>query len=136
MWFNPRYGTVGLLGVPYYLVSEILAPVFEVVAIVTLLVGGIAGLIGWREFALLAVLITCLNSALTTGALLMLDLEARAYRASGIARLLALMPLEMFVYRPIMAWARLKGTWRFLRGDHGWHKFERNVKAGDVRHAS
>ncbi len=130
MWFNPRYGTVGLLGVPYYLVSEILAPVFEVVAIGTLLAGGIAGLIDWREFALLAVLITCLNSALTTGALLMLDLESRAYRASGIARLLALMPLEMFVYRPIMAWARIKGTWRFMRGDHGWHKFERNVKAG------
>ena len=40
------------------------------------------------------------------------------------------MPLEMFLYRPIMAWARIKGTWRFMRGDHGWHKFERNVKAG------
>ena len=40
------------------------------------------------------------------------------------------MPLEMVVYRPIMAWARLKGTWRFLRGDRAWHKFERNVKAG------
>ena len=27
------------------------------------------------------------------------------------------MPLEMLVYRPIMAWARVKGTWRFTRGD-------------------
>ena len=86
-------------------------------------------MIDWREFALLTVLITLANSALTTGALLMLDLEARAYRASGVARLLALMPLEMVVYRPIMAWARLKGTWRFLRRDRAWHKFERNVRA-------
>jgi ribosomal protein L20A (L18A) len=38
------------------------------------------------------------------------------------------MPLEMIVYRPIMAWARVKGTWRFLRGDQAWHKFERNVR--------
>jgi len=129
MWFNPRYGTVGLLGVPYYLVSEILAPVFEIVALGTLVLGGVAGLIEWREFVLLVLLIAFINSALTTGALLMLDLEARAYRASGIARLLALMPVEMVVYRPIMAWARLKGTWRFMRGDRAWHKFERNVKA-------
>ena len=78
---------------------------------------------------LLLLLIAFVNSALTTGALLMLDLEARAYRAWGIARLLALMPVEMVVYRPIMAWARLKGTWRFLRGDRAWHKFERNIKA-------
>jgi ribosomal protein L20A (L18A) len=27
-----------------------------------------------------------------------------------------------------MAWARLKGTWRFLRGDRAWHKFERNMR--------
>lgn len=128
MWFNPRYGTVGLLGVPFYLVSEIVAPAFELLAIGTLVVGGVAGLIDWWEFALLTLLITLANSALTTGALLMLDLEARAYRASGVARLLALMPLEMVVYRPIMAWARLKGTWRFMRGDQAWHKFERNVR--------
>ena len=109
MWFNPRYGTVGLLGVPYYLVSEILAPVFEVVAMGTLLAGGVGGLIDWREFAVLTLLVTFANSALTTGALLILDLEARAYRASGVARLLGLMPLEMVVYRPIMAWARAQG---------------------------
>jgi cellulose synthase/poly-beta-1,6-N-acetylglucosamine synthase-like glycosyltransferase len=129
MWLNPRYGTVGMLGVPFYLLSEIVAPVFELLAVTTLAVGGIAGLIDWWEFAVLTLLVTFANSALTTGALLMLDLEARAYRAAGIARLLALMPLEMIVYRPVMAWARVKGTWRFFRGDRGWHKFERNVRA-------
>ena len=128
MWFNPRYGKVGLLGVPYYLVSEILAPVFEVIAVGTLVAGGVAGLIDWREFAILTLLIAVANSALTTGALVMLDGESRAYRPSGIARLLGLMPLEMVAYRPIMAWARVKGTWRFVRGDRGWHKFERNAR--------
>ena len=33
MCFNRRYGAVGLLGMPFYLVSEIVAPVFELVAI-------------------------------------------------------------------------------------------------------
>ena len=128
MWFNPRYGKVGLFGVPFYLVSEIVAPVCELLAIGTLVAGGAAGLITWWQFAVLTLLIAFANSALTTGALLMLDLEARAYRPGAMARLLALMPVEMVVYRPLMAWARVKGTWRFIRHDRAWHKFERNVK--------
>ena len=32
MWFRPRYGSVGLLGAPFYLFTEVLAPVFEVLA--------------------------------------------------------------------------------------------------------
>ena len=60
----------------------------------------------------------------------MVDQHQRIYRWRGVLRLLVLMPLELFVYRPIMGWARVKGTWRFLRGDKGWHKFERNMRVG------
>jgi cellulose synthase/poly-beta-1,6-N-acetylglucosamine synthase-like glycosyltransferase len=129
MCFNRRYGSVGLLGMPFYLLSEIVAPVFELIAMVTLFAGALTGLVDWWQFAGVSALITLVNSALSTGALLMTDLQAPVYRKRGILRLLALMPLELVVYRPIMAWARLKGTWRFLRGDQAWHKFERNVRA-------
>ena len=128
MWFNPRYGKVGVLGLPYYLLSEIVAPVIEVLALATLAASAATGLVDWQEFVVLTLLIMLVNSALTTGALLMLDLNARTYRLSRMIRLLALMPLEMIVYRPIMAWARVKGTWRYARGDKGWHKFERNAR--------
>ena len=121
MWFNPRYGTVGMLGLPYYLLSEVVAPVFEVLAIATLVAGVAAGLVDWWEFGVSTLAIMLANSAVTTGALLMFDLESRAYRLSSIVRLLALMPLEMLVYRPVMAWARVKGSWRYARGDKGWH---------------
>jgi poly-beta-1,6-N-acetyl-D-glucosamine synthase len=130
MCLNRRYGSVGLLGMPFYLLSEIVAPVFELVAVATLLGGAIAGLVDWRLFALVTLLITVVNSVFSTGALLMGDQHERVYRWRGIVRLLALMPLELVVYRPVMGWARVKGTWRFLRGDKGWHKFERNVRAG------
>jgi poly-beta-1,6-N-acetyl-D-glucosamine synthase len=129
MCFNRRYGAVGLLGMPFYLLSEILAPVFELMAIGTLLAGAVAGLVDWWHFAFVSLAITLVNSAFNTGALLMVDLQAPVYRKRGIVRLLVLMPLELVVYRPVMAWARLKGTWRFLRGDREWHKFERNVRA-------
>ena len=65
---------------------------------------------------------------LTPPILLMADRQSRDYRASGLARLVVLMPLELFFYRPVLSWARAKGTWRYLRGDKEWHKFERNQR--------
>ena len=130
MCFDRRYGSVGLLGMPFYLLSEIVAPVFELMAIATLLAGAAAGLVDWRLFAIVTVLISLANSIFSTGALVMVDQQERVYRARGIVRLLALMPVELLVYRPIMAWARIKGTWRFLRGDKSWHKFDRNIRVG------
>ena len=128
MLLNPRYGTVGMLGMPFYVLSEIVAPVFEVLALVTLVAGAASGLVDGWEFVVLTLAITFGNSALTTGALLMQDLEGRTYQLSRVLRFLALMPLELFVYRPFMGWARVKGTWRCLRGDKDWHKFERNIR--------
>ncbi len=130
MFLNRRYGSVGMLGMPFYFLSEIVAPLFEIVAVATLFVGALAGLVDWKLFAGVTLLITVVNSIFSTGALAMVDQHQRVYRGRGIVRLLLLMPLELFVYRPVMAWARVKGTWRFLRGDKGWHKFERNVRVG------
>ena len=128
MCFNRRYGAVGLLGMPFYLVSEIVAPVFELLAITLLVVGTVSGHVEWWQFAGVTLAITLVNSVFNAGALLMVDLQARVYNKRALARLFVLMPLELVVYRPIMAWARLKGTWRFLRGDRAWHKFERNMR--------
>jgi biofilm PGA synthesis N-glycosyltransferase PgaC len=130
MCLNRRYGSVGMLGMPYYLLSELLAPIFEIVAVATLLGGVALGLVDWRAFALVTLLITLFNSVFSVGALVMADQHQRIYRGRGVLGLLVLMPLELVVYRPILGWARVKGTWRFLRGDKGWHKFERNARAG------
>ena len=53
----------------------------------------------------------------------------RLYRVRDLARILFPAPLDMILYRPIITWARLKGSWGFLRGNKAWNKFERNVRA-------
>ncbi|MDH4341396.1 MAG: hypothetical protein OEW47_13670 [Thermoleophilia bacterium] len=69
------------------------------------------------------------NAALTACAILSDDLQSRMYRKRDLARLLLLAAFDLFLYRPIIFWARLKGSWRLLRGDKAWHKFEQNVRA-------
>jgi poly-beta-1,6-N-acetyl-D-glucosamine synthase len=129
MWFNPRYKSVGLVGAPFYLLTEVLAPAFEVLGLVAL-----AGAVALRLFQPLTFLamvgaITFANAALTASAIYFEDMQSRSYRKRDLLALLLYTPLDFLLYRPILLWARLKGSWGFLRGDKSWHKFERNVRA-------
>ena len=128
MWFNPRYKAVGLLGAPFYLITEVLAPVFELLAIAALGLSLALGLFEPLTFAVMLAAIAFTNAALTASAVLFDDLQSRLYRKRDLARLLLLAPLDLVLYRPIIFWARVKGSWRFLRGDKAWHKFERNTR--------
>jgi hypothetical protein len=55
--------------------------------------------------------------------------QSRLYRKQDLARILLFAPLELVLYRPVIFWARVKGSWGYLRGDHSWNRFERNVRA-------
>ena len=69
-----------------------------------------------------------MNAALTAGAILLDDVQSRLYRKRDLARLLLVAPFELVLYRPVIFWARVKGSWGFLRGDKSWDRFERNVR--------
>jgi poly-beta-1,6-N-acetyl-D-glucosamine synthase len=129
MWFNPKYGSVGLLGTPFYLLTEVIAPAFEVLGLAAL-VGAIAlGLFQPMTFVAMVAAIAFVNAALTASAIYFEDMQSRTYRKRDLLALLLYAPLDLIVYRPIILWSRLKGTWGFLRGDKSWHKFDRNARA-------
>jgi poly-beta-1,6-N-acetyl-D-glucosamine synthase len=128
MLFNPRYGTVGLLGVPFFLVSEVFAPVFELLALLGIVGGFAVGAFPLVGSLLMLATITFANAIFATAAILLEDRTSRAYRLRDLLRLIILSPLDLVLYRPLIVLARAKGTWRYLRGDTGWHKFERNAR--------
>jgi len=123
-----RYGIVGLVGIPFYFVTEALATPMEILALVSLGIGVWLGLFEWQIYLVLLATMAFANAILTTGAVLLEDISTRAYRIDHIARLIVLGPLELALYRPILAWARLLGFWRFVRGDRSWRKFARNPR--------
>ena len=128
MLLNPRYGTVGLLGMPFYVLSEVIAPVFELASLVALPLSFALGVFSWQVFGLALLAIALGNGVLSGSAILADDRQSRTYRLRDVARLFALAPLDLVLYRPVMCWARVKGTWRFLRGHKDWHKFARNER--------
>ena len=129
MWFNRSYGSVGMVGAPFYLLSEVLSPAIELLALASLVAAVALGIFDVEVFFIVVAAMAFVNAALTAGAILLDDLQSRLYRVRDLVRLLFWTPFDMILYRPIIAWARFKGTWRFLRGDKAWHKFERNERA-------
>jgi cellulose synthase/poly-beta-1,6-N-acetylglucosamine synthase-like glycosyltransferase len=129
MWFNPRYGSVGILGMPFYLLTEVLAPAIEVLAVLSLPVALVLGVFDVTAFLVFAGAIAFFTAALTAWAILLDDVHSRTYRLRDLAWLLLLAPFDLVLYRPIIFWARFKGSLGFLRGDKSWHRFERNVRS-------
>ncbi|MEP6990579.1 MAG: glycosyltransferase [bacterium] len=123
-----RYAAVGLLGLPYYLLFECLAPVFQVAAIVTLVLAAWLGMMGWIGYLAFIGLMTFGMAIPTTVAVLLHDVGYRDYGRRDLVRMLLLGPLDFVLYRPILIWAGFVGTWQFLRKEKGWDKFDRNVR--------
>ena len=97
-------------------------------ALATLGVAVVVGLFDPATFAVVLAAVAFVNAALTAGAILLDDVQSRLYRLADLARLLLYAPFELVLYRPIIFWAKVKGSWGFLRGDKSWNRFERNVR--------
>ena len=123
-----RYRAAGFIGLPYYVLFECLAPLVQGISAAGLIVAAALGLMDWPAyFALLGIMAMALAIP-TTFAVSMHDVAFRDYRRSDLLRMLLLGPLDLFLYRPILIYAGLRGCWEFLRKDRRWNKFERNVR--------
>ena len=126
MWFNPRYGRIGLFSMPYFLFFEALAPIIEILGY---------GLFVWAVwthsintpfailFLYLALLLGILNSVVAVVLQAMSGHRYQGMKAWGI--LLSTALLENFGYRQLTVWWRLQGIFDWLRGKEAWGRMER-----------
>ena len=110
------------------MITEVIAPFFELLSIVTFVVALWLGVISWIQFAVIVGVMALATATLTSFAVLIEDRTSRDYRLQSLARMILVGPLDLFLYRPILMWARARGSWDFLRGRRDWDKFERNVR--------
>lgn len=126
MLFNPRYKTVGLIGMPYYLLYEGAVPFVELIAFASLPLAWWLGVIAWLPLCLFVGTICLANGVLTNWALFSEDRRAHRYTIPALLGFVFLGLVEYLLYRPLIFVARWHGFIGFLRGDKRWHKFERN----------
>ena len=121
MLFNPRYGKVGLLAMPFFACGEMLAPVIELLGYLITILGLAFGLVN-VSFALLFVLVAWgYGMLLSIWAVVLEEVSFRRYRRFvDLFRMLLFASLENFGYRQMTVWWRLKAFRNVAKGVHVW----------------
>jgi cellulose synthase/poly-beta-1,6-N-acetylglucosamine synthase-like glycosyltransferase len=123
---RPRYGTVGMVSLPGFLVFEMISPLVELTGYLLLPVLWASGLLSLSlagTFFVLAILYMVLVSAL---AILLEDVAFRRYPSvKDLGWLLLAAVLENFGFRQLTVWWRVRAFAEYLRGDLSWGAMER-----------
>jgi cellulose synthase/poly-beta-1,6-N-acetylglucosamine synthase-like glycosyltransferase len=119
MLLNPRYGRVGLIGMPFFTFGEMLAPLVEVLGYGITVLGLTYGVIN-TSFALLFLLVAWgYGMLLSIWAVVLEEVSFRRYGRTGdLARLILYAMLETFGYRQLTVWWRLRAfatVWKHTR---------------------
>jgi cellulose synthase/poly-beta-1,6-N-acetylglucosamine synthase-like glycosyltransferase len=122
MFLNPRYGTVGLIGMPFYLLFEAVGPIVELMGYVFIPVLWFLHLLDVNFALMFFVLAILYNIMLSLLALIIDDLLFQRYeRASDLAKMMGSAVLEFIGYRQILTVRRAGAffTVFFRRGQWG-----------------
>jgi len=125
MFFNPRYGRIGLVGYPYYFFLELIGPVIEVMGYfyfaITLLLGVYSPLFA-ITFTLVAFVF---GMAISVAAVALEELTFRRYPSiKDLFKLFWYAIVENFGYRQITTFWRFRGVLSALRKKQGWGEME------------
>ena len=126
MLFRPRYGTVGMFGLPYHWLFEMLSPLIEVVGYLTILTAAFLGVLSRRFFIEFLLFGYAFATLISIGSVLQEELTYKRYNAKrDVVRLILFCFLEHFPYRQLHMFWRLQGMWQYLRGDLIWKPMRR-----------
>ena len=121
MLFNPRYGTIGMLVMPYYLLFEIIGPFIEILGYIVVLLSYAVGLLAVKFLMLFITLAIFYGIFLSTAGIFLEELTYRRYPEWGhMFRLLFYGVIENFGYRQINSFWRMQAMVRYMTGRTGW----------------
>lgn len=121
MIFNPRYGRIGLFGMPQLVLEDVIGPPAELIGYLVLPAAVLLGLLEPNiALAFLSLTVT-FGTALSFGTLALEEVQLRrAPSARDLARIGAAAFVENFGYRQINLVYRFRGIRSFLRKETAW----------------
>jgi cellulose synthase/poly-beta-1,6-N-acetylglucosamine synthase-like glycosyltransferase len=126
MLLNPRYGKIGLIGMPFSLIIDVLGPLAEVLGYLLVPLFWFSGILN-TEYALAFIALTFIwGIFISTGSLVLEELSLhRLPKARNLIKLLGIILIENFGYRQLNNIWRLQGWIEFLQKKKSWGKMTR-----------
>src|SRR4029453_3785416 len=107
---NPRFGPIGLLALPFFLLFELLGPVIEVVGLAAVATSFVLGLVHPAAAAAMLVLAIALGVLLSATAIAVEELTSHRYsRGRDLLSLMGAAVVEPLWFRWGHSWYRLRG---------------------------
>ena len=126
IFFNPKFGKLGLLAYPYWFFFEWLAPIIEFLGISYVLILALAGVVNWTFFLLMIIFVYCFAIAFSTWSILYEELTFQKYKnKTELVKLLLTALIEPIIYHPLGVYSALHGNISYMRGVRQWGKMER-----------
>jgi cellulose synthase/poly-beta-1,6-N-acetylglucosamine synthase-like glycosyltransferase len=126
LFFNPRYGVMGLLSYPFWFFYEWLAPFIEFFGLIFFLVLALFGLVNWSSFLALLFVVYSFSFLISMLALLAEEISYFKYvQKRDVFRMIAVALIEPFWFHPQVVWWALRGNWDQLKGKRSWGEMTR-----------
>lgn len=126
MFFNKRYGVLGMLSYPYWFFFELLAPLIEFFGFILLIALTFSNMISWPIFFLMLALIVSFGFLYSLFAILIEVTTYNQYKKrSDIFKLILISFLEPVFFHPFAVWSAVKGYKDFLQKKSSWGEMTR-----------
>lgn len=126
LFFNRRYGKLGMLGYPYWLMFEYLAPIIEFLGILWFIFLAISGRLNWPFFLLLTGFVYSFAVSLSIWSVLFEEVTFHKYeKRRDVLRLIGTAFLEPVFYHPLVMLMSIKGNIDKLFRINKWGKMDR-----------
>ena len=132
--FNPSYGRMGLLGMPYFLIFETIGPLFEIQGYLMVALAAFFGLISTKLALLLFFSTILMGILISVSAVLIAERQVYYFNYRETLKLFLLALGENFGPRQLFSFWRVLGFLNAMKKPQGWGKMERKgfgpAKAG------
>jgi poly-beta-1,6-N-acetyl-D-glucosamine synthase len=126
LFFNGKYGKLGVLGYPYWLIFEYLAPIIEFLGILWFIFLVITGRLNWPFFLLLLGFVYFFAVSLSIWSVLFEEITFHKYeRRRDVLYLVFTAFLEPLFYHPLVMLMSIKGNIDKLLNRNKWGKMDR-----------
>ncbi|MCW8311470.1 sulfatase-like hydrolase/transferase [Sphingobacterium thalpophilum] len=124
--FNPKYGRLGMISMPYWFFFEFLGPLVEFSGYVVFLIFFILGIINWPFFFALFALVLASGILYSIYAILVDLVSHQVYsKKRDLSTLITTAVLEPFYFHPLVVKAAVQGVADYFRKKHSWGEMTR-----------
>jgi cellulose synthase/poly-beta-1,6-N-acetylglucosamine synthase-like glycosyltransferase len=121
MMFNPKYGTMGLMALPYFLFFEFFGPIIEILGYIVIPIAVILGLLDVYYLVAFFVVAVLLGILLSVSAVALEEFSFRRHlRNRDVLRMLLLSVVDNFGYRQLTSLWRALAFWDLARRKKSW----------------